>query len=451
MTASEPTPHDKDAPRQPEDLGPHLQSELNELLAGIDGEAEAQASAEEPGAPLPQAKTGAILNGLLDEAPAPTAPDQLAQDPDEVAADLAAPDANEAQSASELDDEAVVDADLNAFMAEADGDSPDIDDNQALPPINAVDEAMEVADADALDNDELADLIDDLETQSGAGEGALSDVENLGEELFEEAPQGNLDDALAAEDFDLDEDLFDFASLESGGGFAADDALDIEEFLEAVGEGDSFDSVDSDAVGTLAEGNNLLADIEASLPEGASAALAEIEAKLESAEAPFASVSQTAQEPQPFVVQEHLVSASSGKTWAWWLAGVAILIGTNLAVATFLSNDRDLARNNLEEARASLVEATAELAARRAADTAFIADLRTPLALPQTDPNGAFSQVRDALDVEDFSLARRRLYALLATVDRRESEDERTTIEAHAAFMLADIDRLEADAMGGRQ
>lgn len=413
MTASEPTPHDKDAPRQPEDLGPHLQSELNELLASIDGEVEAQASTEKPAALLPKEPTG------------PHSDDTSAEQEDKVSS----AEASAGEPAAPLP-KAKLDAELSAFMAEADAD---------------------LADADALDNDELADLIDDLETHSGADEGAFSDVQNLGEALFEEAPQGNLDDALAAEDFDLDEDLFDFASLESGGGFAADDALDIEEFLEAVGEGDSFDSLNSDAVEDRPEGDNLLADMEAGVPEETLATLAEIEAELESAEAPFASLSQTAQEPQPVAVQGHLVPASSGKTWAWWLAGVAILIGTNLAVATFLSNDRNVARNNLEQARASLVEATTELAARRAADAAFLADLRTPLALPEPDPNGTFSQVRDALDIEDFSLARRRLYALLATVDRRESEDERATIEAHAAFMLADIDRLEADAMGGRQ
>jgi hypothetical protein len=270
-------------------------------------------------------------------------------------------------------------------------------------------------------------------------------MDSVGQELFEEAPQRSLDEALAAEEFDLDEDLFDFASLESGGGFAADDALDIEEFLEAVGEGESFGSVDSDAVEALAGGDDLLADTEASAAEAAAPALASIDAELEVAEgtAPVAS----GPAPAP---QGQLVLAGGGRTWAWWLAGVAILVGTNLAVATFLSADRDIARDNLEQARASLVEATAELAERRAADAAFLSDLRTPLALPETDPTSAFAQVHEALDIEDFALARRRLYALLATVDRRESPEERETIEAHAAFMLADVDRLEADAMGER-
>lgn len=275
---------------------------------------------------------------------------------------------------------------------------------------------------------------------------------SLGQELFEESSQGGLDEALAAQDFDPDEDLFDFASLESGGGFAADDALDIDEFLEAVGEGESFGSVDSETVEALAEEDDLFVQeaLRSAPAEQASPALADIDAELEMAEGQAPVASEPAGTRQPVAAQGPLVLAGGGRTWAWWLAGVAILVGTNLAVATFLEADRDIARVNLEEARASLVEATAELAERRAADAAFLTDLRTPLALPETDPTSAFAQVHEALEVEDFGLARRRLYALLATVDRRESPDERDTIEAHAAFMIADVDRLEADAMGER-
>jgi len=277
-------------------------------------------------------------------------------------------------------------------------------------------------------------------------------AEALGDELFEEAPESHLDDGLDAETFDLDEDLFDFASLESGGGLAADDALDIEEFLEAVGEGESFGSLDGDVVEALAAGDDLQvhASPEVATPDETPAALAELDAELRLAEGDGRAAGKVPAMSKAPAPQGQPVLAGGGRTWAWWLAGVAILVGTNLAVATFLQADRDIARHNLEEARASLVEATAELAERRAADAAFLSDLRTPLALPEADPTSAFAQVHEALEVEDFGLARRRLYALLATVDRRESSEERETIEAHAAFMLADVDRLEADAMGER-
>lgn len=276
--------------------------------------------------------------------------------------------------------------------------------------------------------------------------------QGAGEELFEDAPERSLEDALAAEEFDVDEDLFDFASLESGGGLAADDALDIEEFLEAVGKGESFGSVDSDAVEALAEGDDLFAQagVDSASAEQESPALASIDAELEASEGQVQAAGQPARAAQPVVAQGQVVLAGGGRTWAWWLAGVAILVGTNLAVATFLQADRDIARHNLEEARASLVEATAELNDLRTEDAAFLTDLRTPLALPEPDPTSAFTQVHEALELEDFALARRRLYALLATVDRREPAEERETIEAHAAFMLADVDRLEADAMGER-
>ncbi|MHC4378627.1 MAG: hypothetical protein ACYS26_18665, partial [Planctomycetota bacterium] len=358
----------------------------------------------------------------------------------------------------DLESTSAAEAPASDLEAAAFGDAADVN------PFDAVDAAEENAATPAPDSTgnpleeaifadaPIEDALDESDLfQDEPVEAPASNMDSVGQELFEEAPQRSLDEALAAEEFDLDEDLFDFASLESGGGFAADDALDIEEFLEAVGEGESFGSVDSDAVEALAGGDDLLlADTEASAPEAAAPALASIDAELEVAEGAAPAASGPAPAPQPVAPQGQLVLAGGGRTWAWWLAGVAILVGTNLAVATFLSADRDIARDNLEQARASLVEATAELAERRAADAAFLSDLRTPLALPETDPTSAFAQVHEALDIEDFALARRRLYALLATVDRRESPEERETIEAHAAFMLADVDRLEADAMGER-
>lgn len=578
MTAPDPDPHESDAERSPEDLGPHLQSELDELLSGLDddevvADAQPDAGEEQPASALPKQPADsddlgphlqAQLHELLgeesalgdhsDEGSNLESVDERTPAEVEGDADLAALEALEALNGGDelAGDGADVEAELDAFLAEGDDelyddgitDAVSLDDYDAqrdrgeLQDLGfkddqlglAWDEETELADEqgalgelqsqldageellgadpapapapvqpeepsdafDALgseeestDGDELADLIDDLEANLGedapVGEpeapasaeapelegSSASDLaqaepadapepQGLGQDLFEEAPQRSLDEALAAEDFDLDEDLFDFASLESGGGLAADDALDIEEFLEAVGDGESFGSVDSDAVESLGGVDDLLtqASEDQALAQQDSPAIDSIDAELAAAESqagPAAPVAApAAQAPQPGGVQGQLVVASGGHTWAWWLAGVAILVGTNLAVVTFLQADRDIARHNLEAARASLVEATSELNDLRAADKAFLTDLRTPLALPEVDPTSAFAQVHEALDGEDFELARRRLYALLATVDRRETPEERETIEAHAAFMLADVDRLEADALGER-
>lgn len=353
----------------------------------------------------------------------------------------------------EVDTDAVDDGALADLINDLESDSPEETQESDL------DAAAVVGAVGAVEEDPF-DILDESEDaqdrnnpfRDEAADAPAPNAESLDHELFEEAPQRSLEEALAAEVFDLDEDLFDFASLESGGGLAADDALDIEEFLEAVGEGESFGSPGSGSVEDLDAGDDLFAQAaeDSYADEQESEALDSIDAELEQAESQAAASAPIPAAPQPLAPQGQVVLAGGGRTWAWWLAGVAILVGTNLSVATFLSADRDIARNHLDQARASLIEATAELAEHRAADAAFLSDLRTPLALPEIDPTSAFAQVHEALDIEDFTLARRRLYALLATVDRRESPEERETIEVHAAFMLADIDRLEADAMGER-
>jgi hypothetical protein len=393
---------------------------------------------EEAAASFELAEQLPASEALLGEAPS-IDPDPIPERADEADAEAFAGEVEAPSPEPSLRAEAAVDAVEDVITVE----TPAKEAPEAAEPFEEAPESLDLG--IGLDDPDFAEPHFDQDEADLFGDdtGASN---RAGDDLFDERPERTLDEALAAEDFDLDEDLFDFASLESGGGLAGDDALDIEEFLEAVGEGESFGSLDSDDVAALADDDDFAPKVKpAAAPREGD--LASLDAELERAESEALRAPQPARRALP---EGALVLAGGGRTWAWWLAGVAILVATNLAVATFLQADRDVARHNLEEARANLVEATAELAERRAADAAFLTDLRTPLALPEADPSRAFTQVHEALEVEDFALARRRLYALLATVDRRESDVEREAVEVQAAFMLADVDRLEADSLGER-
>lgn len=612
MPNSEPEEEPRDDAQQPEDLGPHLQSELDELLSGLDEQNQPSASADDedtqPAAPLPSGPTSDLGDGLDDLGPHLRSElhellgEELPSDDPSSLGDLAdvenplLPENLDLESGDEswlaehdpqsdlepaIDDQ--VEAELEAFLSEdgaemaadaglieerellldqnsleaaidnsadqngsLEGDGDDIYDDGVIDAVSldeyqdkleqgeldeigyqeddlglswAPDEELteealnlqqleaEIAASEALlqlgdgefsvghssdldedsasnealfedqellgleqdsvaeieplapdtevefDGAESTDALDDL-LEVGIAEASEAQPE-LGDELFEDpSPASELDAALAAEEFDVDEDLFDFASLESGGGFAADDALDIEEFLEAVGEGESFGSMDSEEVEALADGGSdeieqgdsselePLGELDAELLQDQPAQLENASTKGRKRKRRSSSKAQPA---------ERVLVGTSGPTWAWWLAGIAILIGTNFAVASFLQSDRDLARHNLEEARVGLAEATAELSERRAEDARFLADARQPLVMPDPDATSAFANVHRALEEQDFTLARRRLYALLSTIDRRESEEDRTHVEAKAAFMLAEVDHQEAQARGERQ
>ncbi len=67
----------------------------------------------------------------------------------------------------------------------------------------------------------------------------------------------------------------------------------------------------------------------------------------------------------------------------------------------------------------------------------------TPLVPPDPEQHPVFERAREEIERGDYAAARRRLYALLAVVDRLE-ESSRTTVEARAAFLLAQALHLEA-------
>ncbi len=211
-------------------------------------------------------------------------------------------------------------------------------------------------------------------------------------------------------EFDEDEDLFRFDELYGDSSEPADDAeIDLEDFLK------SFAAEEPDA-------NR----VEAVLDTG----------KIGACEgaAPVAVGSPSTQ----------VVGVASLPRWAWALA-LGLLVGQLLLAGGLWLSAQETRRalggaeRNLERTAHALID---DIAGR----TRTIEQLARPLVhSAATGSEADFERIQGLFEEGRFEEARRRLYGILAVVDRHEP-DVRHLLEGRVRFLIGDSLRLEAQA-----
>ena len=236
------------------------------------------------------------------------------------------------------------------------------------------------------------------------------------------------------------EDLFDFAS--GGDEAAAPDAdeIDIESFLSAVGELDAEDEARSDL------SDLSIADDLSTSWIGSSSTKGEADPK-EAADPEVQSAEPS--RPRRPMQAARTVEHTGGPLlldlpWTV-IAGGAALIALNAWLVFTLWSGQYEAQESLGRARMELEAAADAVAAQIERDADRIARTNAPLVAPVVDGTSTLGHVRHSLELGDYALARRQLYALLSIIDRL-APGRREDIEARASFLLADVDRLEAEA-----
>jgi hypothetical protein len=211
--------------------------------------------------------------------------------------------------------------------------------------------------------------------------------------------------------FDEDEDLFRFDELYAESPDATDESeIDLEDFLK------SFAAEEPDA-----------SRVEAVLDTGG-------QGVAKSAPAPVAAPTTTA-----------VVGVAALPRWAWTL-GVALL-AAQLLLALALWNSGRETRRALGGAERHLERTAHVLIGDISQHTGKLQELARPLVHSQGSGSEAdFTRIRMLMQEGRFEEARRRLYGLLAVVDRHEA-GERRAIEGRVWFLLGDAARLEADRL----
>jgi hypothetical protein len=125
------------------------------------------------------------------------------------------------------------------------------------------------------------------------------------------------------------------------------------------------------------------------------------------------------------------------------LAFLAMTLLNGLIAVVTLRSASGL-KGEMKSASAEMTEAALELRTRAdPAPPVELAHRESPLAAPLADDDAVFEQAQADIEEGSCAAARKRIYALLAVIDRT-PEPRRTDLEARSAFLLADSYRAEA-------
>lgn len=241
-----------------------------------------------------------------------------------------------------------------------------------------------------------------------------------------------------------DEDLFDFASLESATAALEADELGVEEFLAAVERLDEPDAaLPSESEEFPADS---LSDVMESAERAASAPETAPAESLAPAPKPAAAT------PEGAAPGTVVVAAGPARLSPVLLAVAAAVLLLNGAISLVAWNSSQVAARELATARDLLGTAAEELVDGIDNEIDRIDRSRAPIVAPSALAMDGLGHVNEAIARGDFALARLQVYSKLATIDRIEAS-QRSDFEARASFLLGDIDRLEAEQMraGGQQ
>ncbi len=234
------------------------------------------------------------------------------------------------------------------------------------------------------------------------------------------------------------EDLFDFASAEAPPSTTQADELDVDAFLSAVGDL-------ADEEGPSSSGGGMSVDVSDDL-RGALVGANESNSKLEddpqgkpAARLPRSSRNRTA------VALEPGAPLLIGLPWPV-LAGGGLLIALNAWLVFTLWSSQSNSGGHLKDSARDLERAAESVAAQIERNVDRIENVTNPqTSAVLLDSTTSLAHVERSLELGDHALARRQIYSLLSVVDRLPSERREDT-EARAQFLLASVDRLEAES-----
>ncbi len=221
--------------------------------------------------------------------------------------------------------------------------------------------------------------------------------------------------------FDPDEDLFNFGDRTLVSSEESDEATDLDEIFTAFQEQEeSAQAANLGEAKTLAKAIAPQRDPPAETPAAVSSTVARVERS-----------TWQASDPTPAPVPTR-VSPLFNRTMMATLFAVVLVNGL-LALITL---------RTAASLQASMqAPGHSEVAAAKEPNEESAA--ATPLVSPDPEQHPVFERAREEIERGEYAAARRRLYALLAVVDRLE-ETSRTAVEARAAFLLAQAFHLEA-------
>jgi len=128
------------------------------------------------------------------------------------------------------------------------------------------------------------------------------------------------------------------------------------------------------------------------------------------------------------------------------IAVLLLLTAINVLAVGFTWRTGQRLEKTVSDVGRTVVQTTEDLRDEAVQRSQEVRDIVAPIVSP-TDAGDArtFELIRTDLDAGDFAMARKRLWGVLAVVDRYEPE-RRDDLEARADFLLADSLRLEAKA-----
>ncbi len=233
-----------------------------------------------------------------------------------------------------------------------------------------------------------------------------------------------------------EEDLFDFASLESATAALEADELGVEEFLAAVERLDEPEAAlpsdsESESSGSLSEVMDSAeraaqrTDPPRSAPKRRAAPAAPAAGK---------------EAPLPETV---LVAAAPARMSPVLIATAAAVLVINAGISFVAWNSSQVAAKELASARERLDAAAGELVDGIDNEIDRLDRVRSPITGPPALATDGLAHIVETIARNDFDLARRQIYGVLALIDRV-AESRRPDLEALASFLLGDIDRIEA-------
>ena len=247
-------------------------------------------------------------------------------------------------------------------------------------------------------------------------------------------------DEIQEQELDLDEDIFGFEGPEATD-YGDDEELDsIFAAFHAAEESaeETEDEPTPEHVPQAIEPAPVVEPIPAPFPSREPRPLAP---ELFAAAAEPQPPSQAAQEPAGKTAFSARALAASVPR------GVAVILlaitAVNALVALVTLRQGANMRDSVLEANTDIREAAERMRADSVDQAREIMELRTPIVPPDPESHPTFERAREEIELRDYTAARKRLYALLAVVDRLE-ESQRREVEARAQYLLAEATHREA-------
>jgi len=249
-------------------------------------------------------------------------------------------------------------------------------------------------------------------------------------------------------DFDLDEDLFDFAEASLADAFDGDDDADLDEIFAAFQEVQLQVAADDVADTPLAEsGEEPLEDFfqpEESVPEPTTESRPEAPDVWtpERALTPGNGTKARPQRSKVAAKQPRQVEVRTGmsRSALWALMAVT---SVNALVALITLNSMSTMRSSVVEVGRHVTATADEIRNGAYEQSRVLNDLQTPVVPLDAESHPTFDRARTEITMGQYTDARRRLYALLSIIDRLD-EEQRAKVEARAQYLLAEALHLEA-------